>query len=401
MRRLTATLLAMALLTAALAATAQADPSEYGIESLSATPSSTQAGAHPDLTVSFALKTEAGGQLPSTTREARFELPPGLLGNPNAVAKCTTEQLMSTDFEDPSNATGCPQDSQIGIAEATLFKEGNQTVVTEPFFNMQAPADGETVARFGFIGDVFPVVVDASLRSESDYGVEVTAVGISSFIPLLSAKTTVWGVPADKSHDSQRMTPYESLHTGGVPETPTGKRPSGLTPAPFLTNPTRCGVAQSLKLTVTSYAEPERHPSAETTMPTITGCGKLQFEPKLSLTPTSATAAEPTGLDTETTLRQDETVDGLATSTVRAVRVLFPRADGGRRRRRRPRRLLRGRGRPRHPRTAHCPEAAKIGMAEIEVPALEHPLHAALYQRQPTPATCSASGSWPTNRAFT
>jgi hypothetical protein len=34
---------------------------------------------------------------------------------------------------------------------------------------------------------------------------------------------------------------------------------------------------------------------------------------------------------------------------------------------------------------AHCPDAAKIGSAEIEVPALEHTLHGAVYQRTPEP----------------
>jgi hypothetical protein len=379
-------LLAAMFLSAALGGLAKADPSEYGIESLSAAQSTNQAGDHPDLTISFRLNTEASGQLPSTTREARFELPPGLLGNPNAVTKCTTAQLMSTDFEDPSNATGCPQDSQVGIAEAELFKEGNRTQVSEPFFNMQAPEDGQTVARFGFIGDVFPIVIDASLRSESDYGVEVRAAGISSFIPLLSAKTTVWGTPAAESHDSQRITVYEAGHTGGVPATENGKRRSGLTPAPFLTNPSRCGGPQTLSLTVTSYAEPGVPRSAQTTLPGLSGCGKLQFDPKLSLTPTNPTAAEPTGLDAVTTMRQDEAVGDYATSTLRSARVILPPqlsvAAGAANGLAACSEAEVGLG-TREP--SHCPEAAKVGSVEFDVPALAHPLHGAVYQRQPTP----------------
>jgi hypothetical protein len=387
MRRLAATLLSAALLFAALAATAaKADPSEYGIASFSAAQSSTLAGAHPDLTVFFELNREGGnGKLPSTTREVVVELPPGLLGDPNAVLKCTTEQLMSTDFEDPSNATGCPRDSQVGVAEAQLFKEAGQLLVNEPLYNMRPPQDGNTVARLGFIGDVFPIVIDVSLRSEGDYGIEVRAIGTSSFIPLLSARTTAWGVPADKSHDTERMTPYEAVHTGGVPQ-PGGKRESNLSPAPFLTNPTRCGAPLPLKLTAVSYTEPTIPRSAETALSPITGCGKVQFEPKLSLTPTSRTAAEPTGLDSLTTMRQDETPNGRGTSTLRAARVVFPPQLS----------VAAGAGNGLAAcsdaevgigtrSAAHCPEAAKIGVAEIDVPALERPLHAAVYQRTPLP----------------
>ena len=386
-RGVTGLLFATALLIAALGSAAQADPSEYGIASLSATQSTNQAGAHPDLTISFALKTEAGtGLLPATTEEVVIDLPPGLAAFPGAVAECDTAQLMETDVDDPSNATGCPQESQVGITEVQVFEQGGLNAFNEPVFNMIAPANGEAVARFGFIGASFPIVIDVGLRSEGDYGAEVRAVGTSSFIPLLSATSTVWGVPAHPSHDIQRITPYEAVRNGGVPETPTGKRPSLLSPAPFLSNPTRCGVARPVELTVTSYPEPEAPRSEETELPQITGCGKLRFEPGLSLAPTSRAAAEPTGLDSETTLAQDETPSGNSTSALRAAKVVFPPelsvaagAGNG---------LLAcseaevGLG-TRAP--AHCPEAAKVGVAEIETPVLEDPLHGSVYQRTPTP----------------
>jgi hypothetical protein len=384
----TGLLATVALLIAALfAGTAKADPSEYGIASLSASQSTSQAGAHPDLTISFALKTETGtGTLPATTEKVVLQLPPGLAAYPGAASRCTTERLMSTDVLDPSNATGCPQDAQVGIAEAQLFNEiGNLVVLTEPLYSMTPPTNGKTVARFGFIGDVYPIVIDVSLRSEGDYGAEVTAASSASLIPLLGAETTVWGVPADPSHDVQRITAHEALYKGGAPDTPTGKRESGLAPAPFLSNPTRCGVARPLKLTVTSYAEPERPESAETSLPPISGCGKLEFEPELSLAPTSPEAAQPTGLDAETTLRQNETVGGDATSALRSARVVLPpeltvaagAANG-----------LAGCSEAqvglgtREP--AHCPDAAKVGVAEIDTPVLAHPLHGSVYQRQPT-----------------
>ena len=217
-----AILLAGLVLAATLAPSAVADPSEYGIKTFTASQTTSQAG---DLSLDFELQTEAGGQLPATTRDIAIELPPGLLGNPNAVPKCTAAQLMTTDVEDKSNATGCAQASQVGITEVLLFKNGSLNGFTEPVFNMKPPEG--VVARIGFIADSFPIVLDLALRSEGDYGVTVQAEGTGSLIPLLSAKTTTWGVPAAESHDAQRITPYEALHNGGSPETPSGKRPSG------------------------------------------------------------------------------------------------------------------------------------------------------------------------------
>jgi len=386
MRLFATALLATMALAAWTAEAAQADPSEFGIESFSAAQSSAQAAAHPDLTITFALNTEAGtGRLPATAREVILELPPGFAAFPGAVVQCTTAQLMGTDPEDPSNATGCPQDAQIGIAEAELFKNGALAKVTEPLFSMEPPTDGSAVARFGFIGDLYPIVIDVGLRSEGDYGAEVKVLGISSMVPLLTAKSTVWGVPADESHDTQRVTPYEAPR-GGVPETPDGRRKSGLPPAPFFTSPSRCGALRTLKLTVTSYAEPEVARSAETTLPPNSGCGKLKFEPHLSLAPTSRQAAEPTGLDALTTMDQDEAPGGIDTSTLRAARVVLPPEL----------RVAAGAGDglascsetqvgigSREP--AHCPEAAKIGAVEVRTPELTRPLHGAVYQRTPSP----------------
>src|SRR4051812_11200420 len=107
--------LSATLAIVALGGTAWGDASEYRIEpsSVAAAASTDQAGGHPDFTLSFALGRDPSGELPSTTLRATFDLPPGLLGNPNAVPTCSASQLVETDPEDPSNNTGCPQDSQV------------------------------------------------------------------------------------------------------------------------------------------------------------------------------------------------------------------------------------------------------------------------------------------------
>lgn len=288
--------LAVALMTVAIASSALADPSDYDIQAVEASVSTSEAGAHPDFTTAFSLKREGSGELPSATKDTVLELPPGLLGNPTVVEECSVAQFASTDAETPGNATGCSQSAQIGTVEVELFRGGDTITLVEPLFNLQ-PRKGEP-ARFGFFGLSYPIVIGTQLRSDGDYGITATAEETSSFIPLLSAKVVIWAVPADKSHDTERITPYEAAH-GGVPETPTGRRESGLPRETFMVNPTRCGVPQGVNFAVTPYAPAGLRREAFAPLEENFGCGLLGFSPALSITPTTAQASSGTGLDVE------------------------------------------------------------------------------------------------------
>jgi hypothetical protein len=297
MKRVVASLL-VALVVMVLGATAQADPSEYGIESASAVASSIQAGAHPEFIVALRLKKNHENRLPSSTKDLFFEAPPGLLGNPNAVPKCSAAQLLGTDTKDPSNETGCPQASQVGITEIQVFDQGNLIGLFEPVYSIE-PGFGEP-ARFGFIANFIPVLLDTELRSDGDYGVTVKVEGASALVPILAAKTTLWGTPADESHDEQRITPYEAVNEPrGVPHTPTGKRSANLVPVPFMSNPTRCGVAQGMQIIAIPNLLPTLKAEAFAPLTPNTGCGLLDFEPKMSVKPTTDQAETGSGLNVE------------------------------------------------------------------------------------------------------
>lgn len=295
MRAFASTALAALVLAVLAAVPAQADPANYEIEVAQATVSSAQAGDHPDFTTVLTLRREANNELPATTSKVSFELPPGLSGNPQAVPACSLAKFISTDVESNSNVNGCPQTSQVGITEVELFNNGGVQRLSEPVYNLE-PRQGEP-ARLGFFGANFPVVLDTQLRSESDYGVTASAEGISSLIPLLSATTTIWAVPADESHDTQRITPYEALHSGGAPATPNGKRSSGLVPKPFMTNPVQCGVAQGVNVTAIPYSLPSQRFEVFAPLEPNFGCTPLDFSPALSLAPTSSRAETGVGLD--------------------------------------------------------------------------------------------------------
>jgi hypothetical protein len=294
MKRAAAALAAI-LVTLALAwlPSAQADPAEYGLKEVSASTTPDQAGGHPDFETNIVLKTveEKGLDLPATTQRTTLELPPGLLANATAIPTCTAAQLVGTDVEDPTNATGCPQDSQVGITDVRVGINGEFTGFREPVYNLE-PRYGEP-ARFGFIaGTSYAVLVNTELRSDGDYGATASVEGISSLAPLLSADTTIWGVPADPSHDADRTTPYEAgRHI--PPQTPTGT----LVPVPFMLNPTRCGVGRDFTVEATPFALPDLHSSLTVPMGPTIGCNLLEFKPDLSIVPTTAQAETGSGLD--------------------------------------------------------------------------------------------------------
>ncbi len=90
----------------------------------------TQAGAHPTGTVSFALNSETVSPQPGGTvgevpigrvRDAVVQLPPGFVGDPQAVPECSDETL--------KGSSGCPRDTMVGYAVITTAS-GN--VPTQP-----------------------------------------------------------------------------------------------------------------------------------------------------------------------------------------------------------------------------------------------------------------------------
>lgn len=377
-----ASLLSAMVICAALAlpAAAPAAYSDYGLASAGASLSTTQAGAHPDFTTSFELKTDPASPADSNgrhepyarTRDITVSLPPGLIGNPNAVGQCTTLQL-TTSFDEG----GCPLASQVGIAVIDLY---DVHTLTEPVYNMVAPG-GDSVARLGFLATTLPNYINVQVRSEGDYGLTATLEGIPANEKLVSATTTLWAVPADHSHDTERLTPREAFLEVKSESPP---REFGLAPAPFMTNPTSCGEPQQVGFATDSHQLPGQLSEASATLPEITGCGLIDFDPSLSVTPTSSEAAAPTGLDALLEVPQDETVGGRATSQLRYATVTLPAgmtiapgaADGLEACSAEQVRLE-----TRLP--AACPDASKIGSAEFDVPQLSRVLHGDVYQRTP------------------
>jgi hypothetical protein len=368
--------LALALSGAAVASAGIRDEEfdKFGLESVSAQLSTRQAGAHADMTLGFGL-TRDGNEPYALAKDIQFKLPPGMIGNPQSVPRCTVDQLGNGALD-----SECPFDSQVGISVVRVL-EPTPLVANEPVYNMAPPKGSDIVARFGFIAVGPPAFINVRV-DPSDYSIVATVEGLTSASGLIEAITTIWGVPASPLHDEDRITPEEANNG----ESPAGGRKATVPEAPFLANPTDCSMQREVTVTAWSYQRPDQPVTKSTPFPDITGCGKLGFSPTFTSIPTNPEAAAPTGLDTELTIPQDETPGGLANSALKSARVTLPdgfsinpaAADG-----------LEGCSAEQvgygRNEASHCPAAAKLGEIEAEVPALERTLHGAVYQRTPEP----------------
>ncbi len=212
-------LVAMALAAApaqALDCETESNPQCFALEKAEVSLSSAQAGAHADQTTFFQLSRDPNAFLPEpqgNTENVTIELPPGIAGNPTAVPNCDPQQ-----FTTPAGGTifgSCPNATQVGLTRLRL--NGLPNVVTEPVYNMRPPGGGVT-ARLGFIALFYPVYIDLTVRP-GDHGITASIKGAPSQARLVSAKTTLWGVPSSPVHDTERRTALEAIQ-GGAEKSP-------------------------------------------------------------------------------------------------------------------------------------------------------------------------------------
>ena len=133
-----------------------ANSEKYALESVSASLSTNQAGAHADFTADFALN-EKEGEPYAYTSDILVSLPPGFIGNPQKFPRCTLAQLGGEPAE-----SECPQDSQIGISEVTLGGE-HQWHPGRARLQHGAPG-GDIVARFGLFAGPYPSVINVRVN---------------------------------------------------------------------------------------------------------------------------------------------------------------------------------------------------------------------------------------------
>jgi hypothetical protein len=308
MMRRRAVLPCLALLL--LFGSAPAAQATVAIESFTYTATTTQAGAHADLSTSFSL--EKPGE-PETAKDALIDLPPGAFIYAESVPRCSSTQF---------SLNGCPVNSQVGVVTVRGTHEGNPNYLlgTAPVYLLGAE-EGE-LGRLGFAIPTVDIPVVGSLRvpAGENQSLQLAFEDLPQSAPLKSLALTLWGVPAAPEHDEQRF-PGEPRSCPGSEDTsciPFGGAESNVSQAPFTRNPTSCNGATSAALAVDSHQHPGEFASTSSSIVT-TGCGKLTFSPSLNVSLTSTETSSPTGLGVQVKMPVDFSPKGLSGSDLEAL----------------------------------------------------------------------------------
>jgi hypothetical protein len=336
----------------------------------------TQAGAHPAfMTTSFTLQssTDGGGNaIPDgNVQDIDVGLPPGVVVNPQASPSCARGTLFGSVAAPGTNT--CANDTQVGVVTPTLMYGGPGFPYPVPLYNL-TPSPGAP-AEFGFVVGSTAVVVtggvDPADPALGGYQIGARVNHVSNAIPILATSLTLWGVPADPSHDAERG----SCLLGG------GSCPVDAPRQPFLTNASQCdGGPPVTTIAVTSWQGDPVSRASYDGSPVPTGCDRLPFAPTVSVAPDTDRAGAPAGLTVDVDVPSSDAPAGLATPPLRDLALQLPVgmtispsvADGlgacsdeqfGL-----------GTDTP----TA-CPDSAKIGTATIDSPVLSEALSGSVY----------------------
>jgi hypothetical protein len=364
-----------------------------------------QAADHPyAATASLYFPTIMNGGEPQPReglRDLIVKLPPGFLGNTQALPQCPESAL--PPFH---GVTSCPADTQVGTV--TVAVTNGHDVETNssrgfPLYNMVPP--GGYPAAFGFLyTGLRQEIIYATLNrirggGAGGYRLEIAVPAVAKALNLWGVSVDLWGEPADPSHDPTRKVPGQKL--GGAPQ------------VAFLTTPADCsGGALPFEVEASRWSEPANFtpPATSYGLAPMEGCSALAFQSSLRATFETSHADQPAGLSLELGVPQRGHAAGeLATPPVRDITIALPAGvslspsaaeglegcpatgpDGfnleaeevgeGH---------LGGNGSPyddglSHVEPGHCPAASTIGAVTLEGPAFAGALQGHLYLAAPT-----------------
>lgn len=194
-------------------------------------------------------------------------------------------------------------------------------------------------------------------------------------IGLIGNTLTLWGSPADPSHNARRVCVGSSCESVGQVK-------------PLLTNPRSCGQGQSLGLIADSWKGEGFTGSFPITddreqQSVIGGCERLSFAPTLKVRPDTTVADSPSGLDVDLHIPQVEASETLAEADLRDATVTLPAGMAVS-----PSAANRlqacglGQIGLENANAPSCPDASKVGTVEVVTPLLPVPLSGAVYLAQ-------------------
>jgi hypothetical protein len=327
-------------------------------------------------------------------KDIELSLPPGLVGDANAVPQCSQQAFLE------GKNLNCPVDTQVGTIKPFFY--GGFPSAVYPVFNLvpstNAPAElGFSVANVGRETIFFHLRVN----EQGEYGLAASLNGIPETGPLQGAILTLWGVPSAATHDLERegtlgdggqqdgefCKPLVKVKAGVEEDT---SCPSDAPAKPFLTLPGRCRHEEPFTITTDSWESPGQFQSFPSPELEAAGCERLSFTPSLTVAPQTIEANSPSGYTVELHVPQNEDPTGLAeadlrdaTVTLPAGVVISPSSTNGLESCSPAEFALDSTN------TASCPPQSQIGTVTIATPILSTPLEGQIFLGEPECAPCT------------
>ena len=330
----------------------------------------TQAGSHPYYATVVLGFNVLGNGLPADgqVRELNYALPRGLFANPPAVPQCTRAQL---------DGLVCPANTQVGTITVELVEAPGHAprLLTFPLNNITPPPGAP--AMFAFSIEGYNSFFVAGVGASNGYTIVQHLRDIAP-VELGGSVVTVWGVPAENSHNAGRRTQAVEVSGSECEEGCAADAPD----RPYVTLPTECaGPPVFTAEGLSTWSDPNARAvltssmhSATDTPVGLTGCEYLSIEPQLSAAPDTSFADTPTGLGVNVEIPQPSLniPEGVVQATLKNTKVTLPEgvainpgqaaglaacgeAEAN----------VHGEG----PQT--CPAASKVGTLSIKTPLLE------------------------------
>ncbi len=334
---------------------------------------------------SAALFVPAEGDL----KEIEVALPPGLIGNPTAIERCSHRQFNAIRSvfvpEEGLDArlNDCPNGSAVGLAVVQQL-EGGAATARFPIYNLIPPKG--MPAQFGFQVLGLPIYINTRVRSDGDYGITAYLHNTTQAQRVTAARVTIWGTPWDESHDPLRGECGEM----------NGLCPVEEPPRPFLRLPSSCENPLATTMSFDTWANPGTLIERAFTEAAPQECELPDFSPEIEAKPTTNVADAPSGLHFNLHLPQAENDDpeGLAEADLRDAAVTLPpgfvinpasaagqgacsAAQIG---------LTTPVGQSEARFTAEppeCPDDSKVGKVEVDTPLVDHPVPGSVYLAMP------------------
>jgi len=226
-----------------------------------------------------------------------IDLPPGLVGDPNATeTKCTLREIdLGGKGGSGQRGEGCSLGAEVGeLQSISSVGYGN----TESYWYNMVPPNG-VAAQLGAIpyGGT-KAYIDIGLKTGGQYPLQAESIAIPAVEPLTGLNTVIFGVVGGAGHRK-----------------------------PFLTLPTGCTGPMESSISVDSYEERGHYVSKSyTSHERLTGCSQLTFPPKITVVPDVSDASTPSGLTVGVHVPQTAALnpEGLAESALRDTTVALP-----------------------------------------------------------------------------